>query len=100
MIINDFRIMGSDADQPMRVVAAPMRNSYLPIRNVSSPTFKVRAGRVPACCWRWVPPWGSTAADTLSGIQTYQLGNGQGHAMLLPTGTASCVAISSTAIAQ
>jgi hypothetical protein len=50
MIINDFRIMGSDADQPMRVVAAPMRNSYLPIRNVSSPTFKVRAGRVPACC--------------------------------------------------
>lgn len=34
------------------------------------------------------------------GIQTYQLGNGQGQAMLLPTGTASCVAISSTAIAQ
>ena len=45
-------------------------------------------------------PEGSTAADTLSGIQTYQLGSGQGHAMLLPAGTASCVAISSTAIAQ
>jgi hypothetical protein len=36
----------------------------------------------------------------LSGIQTYQLGNGQGQAMLLPTGTASCVAVSSTAVAE
>ncbi|WP_198389749.1 hypothetical protein [Sinorhizobium meliloti] len=73
-----------------------------PLPNGGCEGAMLRVAPFPRACKDVLPllPPGSTAADTLSGVQTYNLGKGQGQGMLIPAGSASCIAISTTAIAQ
>ncbi len=69
-----------------------------PLPNGGCEGAMLRVAPFPRACKDVLPllPPGSTAADTLSGVQTYNLGKGQGQGMLIPAGSASCIAISTT----